>query len=126
MIGTLGTVQLSRDVIFNDLCGYDPEIDNSPSNEAFAALIEDITEYPTGLTHLEAISFFPTPDLVSPVSSYPVSRTRRIFSIILAGSEKCEWKIDEFRNKIHRRRVCCICSHYCKVQLPESVPGRVT
>ena len=41
--GTYGTVRRSKDVIFNDSCVFDQEVDNSPSDEAFAELIEDIT-----------------------------------------------------------------------------------
>ena len=35
--GAYGTVRRSKDVIFNESCVFDPEVDNSPSDEAFAA-----------------------------------------------------------------------------------------
>ena len=59
---TYGIVRCSKDVIFDDSCVYEPIIDKYPSYEAFAALIEDITEHTADLTHLEPVSFFPTSD----------------------------------------------------------------
>ena len=66
--GMYGTIRRSKDVIFDESCVYDPEVDNSPSEEAFAAIIEDVTEYAPVLTHLEPVSFLPTHD---PISAAP-------------------------------------------------------
>ena len=34
---------MTMELIFDESCVYDPEVDNSSSEEAFAALIEDVT-----------------------------------------------------------------------------------
>lgn len=39
--GTYGTVRRYKDVIFDDSCEYDPNLDNSTSDEAFAELFEN-------------------------------------------------------------------------------------
>ena len=36
---------------FDDSCVYNPEVDYSPSDEAFVELIEDLTEHPADVTH---------------------------------------------------------------------------
>ena len=118
--GTYGTVQRFKDVVFDDSCAHDPEVDNPPSDEAFAELIKDITEHPADLTHLDPVSLLPTPDHVPPVptiieqfnpieyqelSEYDVDPNHPPFPLILADSEEYEQKIDEFGISIYWNKI---------------------
>ena len=50
--GTYGTIRRCKDVIFDNSYIYDPEVDNSPSEEAFAAIIEDCETFNRIRCHL--------------------------------------------------------------------------
>ena len=98
-------------MIFDESCLYDPEVDNSLSDEAFAAIIEDVTENPPDLTHLEPVSFLPTHDPISaapPVieqfnqsdyqeqAEYDIDPNPEPFLLIVADSEEYELRINEY------------------------------
>lgn len=103
-----------------DSCVYDPEVDNYPSYETFAALFEDITEHPADLKHLEPVSFFPTPDLVPPIpplieqyspieyqeeGEYDVDLDPILSPLMFLDSAEYEQKIDEFGILIHWNKI---------------------
>ena len=118
--GTYGTIRRSKDVIFDESCVYDPEVDNSPSEEAFAALIEDVTEYAPDLTHLEPVSFLPTHDPVytaPPVveqfdpgeyqeyAEYDIDPNPEPFPLIVADTEEFDLKINEYGVPIYWSKI---------------------
>ena len=62
---------MSKDIIFDESCVFDKYIDNSPTDEEFAALhlpIEDIT--PRVLAPNEPVSFMDTPH--RPLKTWPM------------------------------------------------------
>ena len=118
--GTYGTIRRSKDVIFDESYIYDPEVDNSPSEEAFAAIIEDVTEYAPDLTHLEPVSFLPTHDPISaapPVverfdpsdyqeyAEYDIDPNSEPFPLIVADSDEYELKINEYGIPIYWSKI---------------------
>ena len=107
-------------MIFDESCLYDPEVDNSLSDEAFAAIIEDVTENPPDLTHLEPVSFLPTHDPISaapPVieqfnqsdyqeqAEYDIDPNPEPFPLIVADSEEYELKINEYGIPIYWNKI---------------------
>ena len=107
-------------MIFDESCLYDPEVDNSPSDEAFAAIIKDITENPPDLTHLEPVSFLPTHDPISAAppfieqfnqsdyqeqAEYDIDPNPEPFPLIVADSEEYELKINEYGIAIYWNKI---------------------
>ena len=111
--GPYGTIRRSKDVIFDESCVYDPEVDNSRSDEAFAAIIEDVTEYAPHLTHRESVSFLPTHDPVSAAppgdyqeyAEYDIDPNPEPFPLIVADSDEYELKINEYGIPIYWNKV---------------------
>ena len=106
--------------VFDESCAYYPEVDNSPSEEAFAAIIEEVTEYPPDLTHLEPVSLLPTHDPIIAAPSvieqydpsdyqehaeYDIDSNPEPFPLILADSEEYELKINKYGIPIHWNKI---------------------
>ena len=107
--------------VFDESCVYDPEVDNSPSDESFAAIIEEVTEIiPPDLTHLEPILFLPTHDPIIAAPSvieqfnpsdyqeyaeYDIDSNPEPFLLILSDSEEYKLKIHKYGIPIYWNKI---------------------
>ena len=117
--GLYGIVRTSKDIIFDESCVYDPLVDNSPSEAAFAELLSSALENvsPIPSTVSKPFSFHrppsssPTPSptsSLSPADLLPVSDALlaqdsgesaddgEAFPLVLSDTDSIEQKIDQY------------------------------